>query len=940
MQLPPQPGLWLDVGCFRALQALCRQHGHPADQVCPACQEPLTEAAALAQGEFLAGFTLPDCPDFDDWHTFERESLRRELGGVFKRLVQLLVQRQNGLHEEAISYTRRWLALDPLHEPARRQLMELYVWSGQPTAALQQYQLCVQVLKNELGILPAAETTALYEAIKANRFSVPTPITFSEQSMGERGTPGQQYQQYQQPRPETANIGGQPEHVLPAQPTLFIGRRREVAEVCRLLTQESPPVRPLTLTGPGGTGKTRLGLQVAAQLQNHFSDGVCFVPLASLRDPQLFAAAVARQLNVREGGGQPILHLLKNALHERQLLLVLDNFEQIIAAAPDVAALLEAVPQLKVVVTSRALLHLRAEYEFLVSPLSLPPPSQSGSLAALEQSEAVQLFVDRAQATSPGFILSAENAVTVAEICRRLDGLPLAIELAAARVKLLPPDMLLQRLFSRLKLLTGGAKDMPARQQTLRNAIDWSYSLLSPAEQILFSQLAVFVGGFTLDTAEAVCNTSGETDILEGITSLLNKSLLVQQDSSGRQSRFRMLETLREYALERLADSGQLETLQRQHALYFASQIEQIGDDLNFRQGHWLDWADEEYNNLQATLAWSHQQKEQAELGLSMIGVLYWFWYRRGYLSEGRAWCQRFMSLNNEDRRPANRISFLIGSGSLAMMQGDLVEAGQKLQEALTIAQALDDAKWLISVLLAQGVLASYQGNTATALRLFEETLRLGEQLNLWWFIVTSLHYLGNGAAACGDFPAGYQYLEQATHLAKANDDTWTIATVLNNLGEVARIQGDYVQAQRSYEESQALFRQTGDKPDIARSLHSLGYVALHQGDKQQAEVYFHESLGIFQELGNKRGMTECVGGLAGLLATREPAQAKRAARLLAAAEAQLHSARSSWWPADQVEFDRHLSRLLATLDPETLASTWHEGQAMSLAEAITDALS
>lgn len=919
--LLPQPGLWLDVDHFRRLLKTGRFHGHPAGEVCPACLEPLTEAVALVRGDFLAGFTLPDSPAFDTWQRFETESLRRELVTTLERLVQLYQAHGQAGSEPAIDYARRWVALDPLQEQAHRQLMHLYAQSGQSAAALRQYQACTQALADELGVEPSSETTALYDRIRRGDLSrgvetISPPLS----------------------RPLA------PLHNLPVQLTPFIGRRQEMEAVGALLLRED--ARLITLTGVGGTGKTRLALQVAASLLDHFEDGIYFVPLADLSDPSLVPPTIAKQLGVQEGGSPPLLEILKSSLHDKHMLLILDNFEHVLKAGPFIAELLAAVSRLKVLVTSRALLHLRGEREFMVPPLQLPARTQVWSLQLVEQVEAVQLFAERAQAAQPDFILTGENALAVAQICYRLDGLPLAIELAAARVKLLPPPLLLARLDSRLKLLTGGAQDLPARQQTLRNTIDWSYSLLTDAEQTLFARLAVFVGGFTLDTAELICNldslptgtTAPGLDVLEGVTSLLNNSLLIQQETSGSRPRFRMLETIREYALERLAESGQLEALQQQHAHYFAGQIDRIWTNLNFHKGHWLDWAEEEYNNLQATLTWSQARPEGLELGLRMVGVLYWFWYRRGYISEGRTWCQRFMALTGENQRTMSRALFLVGSGLMALMQGDLAEAGQQLQESIAISREFQDERWLTAALTVWGILARFQGDTVTAQRTFEETLALGERHDLWWFVVLSLLNLGNVAATHGDFNTARNRLEQAAGLAKSNDDTWLMAGVLNNLGEVARMQGDYRQAQHCYVECQAL-RKMSEKPDIARLLHNLGYVTLRLGDCEQARANFKESLRMFQEMGNKRGMAECVAGLAGLAAAQDRPHLKRAARLLAAAEAQLRAAGASWWPADQVEYERTLALIQAALDPETFTAAWTQGQAMSLAEAISEAL-
>jgi predicted ATPase/DNA-binding SARP family transcriptional activator/Tfp pilus assembly protein PilF len=858
--LPSQPDLWLDIEQFRKLLAVGHQHGHPAGEVCPACLEPLTEAVALARGDFMAGFSLADSPDFDTWQTFETESLYRELAGALERLVQLLSQQREALDEQAITYARRWLALDPLHEPAHRQLMQLYAWSGQPAAAMRQYQVCVRVLKEELGILPSAETTALYEAIKANRLPPPPSVAAPPaHSVAE----GQTLSQNLKPgMHETEALAPTLERALPAQPTPFIGRQQEVAAVRTLLTQDTSQVRLVTLTGPGGTGKTRLGLQVAAELQDCFADGVFFVPLASLSDPQLLASTIARQLDVREGGSQPVLQLLKSALQEKHLLLVLDNFEQIVTAAPVIAELLAAAPRLKVLVTSRALLHLRGEYEFLVPPLSLPEQSQAWSMEELRQSEAIQLFIERAQATAAGFTLTTENAAAVVEICRRLDGLPLAIELAAARIKLLPPQTLLTRLSNRLKLLTGGAQDMPARQQTLRNTIEWSYSLLDQAEQILFSRLAIFVGGFTLETAEAICSAGNSSlDILEGVTSLLNKSLLVPQDSSGDEPRFRMLETIREYALERLVESGQLETLQQQHALFFlvlaeAAKLEVRGP----QEVAWLDRLDAEHDNLRAALDWSTALGDRVEIGLRLAEAMWRLWWVRGYWGEGRRWLEALLARTSA--RTSARASILDRAGRLARKLSDYQAARAYHAESLAIWRTLGDQYGIADALDNLGAAAWSEADYTGARRLHEESLAIWRTLDDPRGIAITLGSLGLVAWNQGDYATARQLHEESLAIRRELGDQGGISNSLNNLGAVALDQGDYAAARALLEASLAIRRELGDRWGIAQTFMNLGVVALNQGDAATARALYEKSLAIRRELGARSGIAMCLNNL------------------------------------------------------------------------------
>jgi predicted ATPase len=411
-------------------------------------------------------------------------------------------------------------------------------------------------------------------------------------------------------------------HNLPPQPTPFVGREREIAAVRRRLLE--PDVRLLTLTGVGGTGKTRLAIRVASELQDVFADGVYFVNLAPICDASLVVPAIAQTLSVREPGSPFALEALTSYLRDRHLLLLLDNFEQVTAAAPLIAELLATTRQLKVIVTSREVLHLAGEYEFPVPPLELPDLKQLPALHAISQYEAVALFIQRAQAVKPDFLVTNANAPAVAEICIRLDGLPLAIELAAARSKVLPPHALLERLNSRLKVLTGGARDLPPRQQTLRGAIDWSYDLLDQSERAFFRQLSVFVGGCTLEAVEAVCAIDGDPafDVLNGMQSLLDKSLVRQLDDPAGEPRFAMLDTVREYAFERLQASSEFEELRRRHAMYYvrhaeASKPATDGADL----AAWLHYLEPELANLRAALDWMLGRSE-TELALRLFATL------------------------------------------------------------------------------------------------------------------------------------------------------------------------------------------------------------------------------------------------------------------------------------------------------------------------------
>lgn len=724
------------------------------------------------------------------------------------------------------------------------------------------------------------------------------------------------------------------QHNLPAQITSFIGREAEIAAVKETL--ERNQVRLLTLTGPGGTGKTRLSLQVSAGLLDQYKDGVFFVSLAEAREPVLVVSKLAELLGVREGGSQSLLESVKSYLRDKHMLLLLDNFEQVLDAAPLISGLLESAPQLKLLVTSRALLNVRGEHEFQVPTLQLPEPDADREAEKLVNYESIRMFIERAKTINPRFVLDDQSGPVIAEICRRLDGLPLAIELAAARLKMLSPEKLLNLLSSRLKILTGGGRDLPERQQTLRNTLEWSVQLLNQQDQTLFARLGVFIGGFTLESAQVVCHLESDTglDIFQGIESLLNNSLLQLEHLDDFQPRFRMLETIRDFAQERLAESGEMETLQYWHAQYFIGKINEMSPMLSTREAdRGLAWVDAEHDNLRAALASCFRDTSLLELAPWLVISMNWPWYRRGFLSEGRDWANRVLRSSVAQEQTLPRCFALWSSGAMAMWQGDLNNALSLLEEAVAISKSIEYPMAVALTLLFLGTTQVNRGEDKIALQYLHEAQELYEQLAMPWYLAITLVHMGNATLGMGDIPNARVYLDQALPISRQIGENWLISFILNNYGEVARTEGDYQKAQLYYEESEGLLRAMGDKGDLARLVHNLGCVARHMGDLAVAENRFKESLAMFIKLGNQRGMAECLASSAGLWSER--GQMLPAAKLLGAAQALLDATGASWWPADRVEVERNLENLRLSLEPTQFDVAWETGKKMSLETAI-----
>jgi predicted ATPase/DNA-binding XRE family transcriptional regulator len=774
---------------------------------------------------------------------------------------------------------------------------------------------------------------------------------------------------------------------FPIPPTSLVGREHELAVACALLRRPEGTARArlVTLTGPGGVGKTRLALAIAAELATDFDDGVIWVDLGPIRDPGLVPAAVARALGVRETGDKPLAEMLVTAVARRHLLLVLDNLEHLLPAAPLVAELLAAGPRLAVLTTSRARLRLRGERELPVPPLALPAAEKADiPLRGVAGVAAVQLFVERAGEVQPGFTLTDENADAIIDICRRLDGLPLAIELAAARIKVLPPPELRHRLRQRLPLLSAGARDLPLRQQTMRGAIAWSHDLLTEEEQALFRRLAVFAGGCTLAAAEWVFalgssasdqDPVAESDVVDLVASLIDQSLLRTTVTATGESRYAMLETVRDYGLERLGESAESEAVRRAHASYFLALAEEAEPELTGpAQGSWLEQLAIEHDNLRTALAWALDGAD-TRTAMRLVGALWRFWWLRGYLSEGRAYAEA--AAIQDGGTATERAKALYAAGSLAQEQGDYGPAAPLLEAGMAAAREAGDHAIAALCLNELGFIARDQGDYRRAVALHEEALALHRAAGDRRGEAVSLGNLGEIAIDRGDYERGEELMAEVASVFRELGDQQALATALSNRCDAATRRGDHERARPFCEEALTVYRALEDRQRAAIVLMSLTRVARGTGDWRRAAAVGGEALEIARDMGLKRLTAEALNSLAAVaLAEDEPGQAaaclreclellsltdnkeeiaatletaaqagivrgspERAARLHGAAAGLRERIGAPIPPAERDSVDRVVSDIRTAMGHERLAAAEAAGRRLTQEQAITEAL-
>ncbi|MBA2313003.1 MAG: tetratricopeptide repeat protein [Actinobacteria bacterium] len=686
--------------------------------------------------------------------------------------------------------------------------------------------------------------------------------------------------------PAIRTLEGRPNN-LPRQLTPLLGREQEIEQGCRLLEGDAALV---SLTGPGGTGKTRLALAMGAELLDAFTDGAFFVDLSAVTEPSLVIPAVAQALSLRESGGKTISETLTGYLAGKEMVVILDNFEQVIEAASEVSPLLASAPGLKLVVTTREPLRVRGERELAVPPLALPSRDDESDVEVVGASAAVALFMERARAVKATFELTSDNASSVAEICQRLDGLPLAIELAAARIKVMPPSSLLDRLDQSLKVLTGGARDASSRQRTLRGAIEWSYWLLSQDEQRLFRGLGVFVGGWGLEAAEAVCDRGDlELDVLDGLGSLVDKSLV--RAVAGEDERFSMLETIREYAAERLEGSGEDGEIRRAHAEYFRGMAEEaephlVGED----QKEWFDRLDREHDNLRASLGWSLTADQR--VAVATAASLSRFWYVRGHLSEGRRWLEQALEVSSNKATDAGvRITSRLAA--IGYSQGDLDSARSFAERGIALAQALHDERGVMRCTETLALCDMEQGRLAEARNHLEDNLRRSRRLH----------------------------------------DERGVAVTTGNLGHLSLLRGNYESAAAFSIESLKLHRKIRDKEGMATSLNNLGLNALATGEPKRAEPYLREALELASDVGHQDLIGSIVAALAAVAALS--GELERGAALLGAAKRIRDHSGVGLEPIEWRTHDRTKNCLLDALGEGRCRQLFAQGEAMAADEAL-----
>ena len=936
--------LVVDVCQFQSLVAAppSTTHHEPTE-IAPQLQA----AVKLYQADFLAGFTLPDCPTFDEWQFFSAEQLRRTLADVLQQLIDWCSTR--GDYATALEYARRWLALDPLHEPAHRLLMQLYTWAGQQSAALRQYEACRRLLEQELGARPEEATSQLYATIRSNHLAPPT-------------SPETAFAPTRTPAP-TSPLSAP--HNLPRLLTPLLGRALELVELDLLMFDRTE--RLITITGPGGMGKTRLALAVAERhlAAQRFRDGAYIVTLAAIDDAQAILPALIAVLGLASESNQASADARKQQvldfLASKQMLLIFDNFEQVLEGRTLLIEILIAAPAVHLLVTARERLHLHNEQVYPISGLECP------ITIADQDAPALALFLRTAQRTQPRFEPDEQERMALVRICQLVRGMPLALELAAGWVHLLPPSAIAEALQTNLDLLAANVHDLPERHRSMRATFDTTWYLLAEDERRIFAQLSVFRGGFTRDAAQQVAGAT-----LKQLSAIVEKSLIEHQRAT---DRYEIHELLRQYAQEQMLKSGEAANVQQRHAHYFLTLVENANRELHGpQQKMWLDRIDRELDNLRAALATALQQEPRTALALAAVLGPFW---RRRFSSEGWQWLQAVLIAAPEPS--PMRAKALMFAGSLARLHGDGVQARIWLEESVHFWRAQPDPDYLGQALRHLGW-AYYSLDPSQSIVYFEESLALFRQLGHQQRVaqcLTDLAHLTHHVKASYAQAAAYAH-ESLGFMRKLGDQLGS-ANALMVLAELIELQGNYAESARLFNEAIDHFRLLDNKRGIIGGLvslaenawhrrayneacaqgeqaltlleevsghqmellltwHFLGLATLDLGYQAQARELLQKSLRLANKRSNTRMIARCLAGLGGVDVSQ--GYAVRAARLLSAADAQFTQLPVFLTPADKTVYRQWIESARTQLDETVFSVTWAEGREMALEQAVDYALS
>jgi predicted ATPase/DNA-binding SARP family transcriptional activator len=931
VQLNPDAEINLDVARFQSLLSQGRQQSDLALRI-----PLLVESTKLYRNHFLTGFSLKDAYLFNEWAFAESEELRRELADALTMLVEGHCELNQT--ESAIPYARRLITLDPLNESAHRQLMEVYMQAGQHSAALKQYQTCEQIMRKELGLDPQPETRALSKKIRKGELK---PVQIKKQ----------------------IEIIA-PKHNLPLKLSTFIGREKEQDEVINLVAKN----RLVTLAGVGGIGKTRLSLQVGQKLLNDYSNGVWFATLDSLSDPTLVPGTVASVFDIRESPDRLIIERLMETLRGKTTLLILDNCEHLLDACVQlITSLLQSCPNLKILTTSRETLNIDGEAIYYLPPLSIPEHINT-SVEKLTEYESIQLFTERAALTLSSFSLTKENAEPVVDICHRLDGIPLAIELAAAHVNILQVEEISKQIHDSLALLANGGRATLPRHQTLQASMDWSWGLLTESEQTFMRQLSVFAGGWTLESAQAVC----EGDALNLIRALVKKSLIMVIQKSEGETRYHFHEIVRKYASEKLVKSGEEENTRTQHLKYFLELSEQIEPGLHGpQQVEWFARMINERDNVRAALEQS--AKTDIEAGLYLLGRLEELWESFD-LREGARWLTEFIQKSESKDFPHARAKALLAQGWLLIWFQQFALADAAGRECLELFRACADKQGEVDALLLLSNAWDYQDGPAEELEFNQQALTLAQSLGDKWRQSKALLYRGPhhrddqrtfadweealalfrevgdwreltdllGLAGFfrvlnGDIDLAQKYLDEATRLQPLSSKAIIGENAKTAKSLIALMRGDYEQARTLLQEILTRAEELGNRMDYLWARVRLGYVTLREGNLTEAHRFFAESARDFQKDENHSGIVFALEGMASLyIAVEKP---EGAARLVGLADAVRKTINDTRPNLEQADVDNIIAACLAKMGEVAFSDAYDEGQGMTLDEAVAYAL-